>query len=383
MKKRLLIVWSGAANPAYQGFFNSLANVLEVHVIGPSKSKHGSVTFAFPSETQDRSKPRTGSVAQADGTRAIYHPCRFITLRHAFYFIPAWLILLWRIRPHVVYWMDEGDRISTTLHLMTAKWIQPQVKTAVFGLQNILKPGYYRPHHSLAWYLNRFVIDRFVAATEEAQWVARQHGLKCPSQVIPLFADEGLFHPPSLQERTQAREQLGIQAEDRVLAYAGTLHAAKGLFRVMRIAVGFERIRCLVATGEDWPQTGIPAPHHLFHNLRGVELRKLYHAADAVILASEGTDDWKEQFGRILVEGSFSGCLAMGSDSGAIPGVLGNAALVFQSGNDASLRKLLDRWQAGELEPYRENQRQWIRARFSIDAVSRQTIPFLFPGFDP
>ncbi len=59
------------------------------------------------------------------------------------------------------------------------------------------------------------------------------------------------------------------------------------------------------------------------------EMRKLH----AFVLPSHTTPRWKEQFGRVLVEAMASGVPPVGSDSGEIPHVVGDAGLIFREGN--------------------------------------------------
>jgi glycosyltransferase involved in cell wall biosynthesis len=50
---------------------------------------------------------------------------------------------------------------------------------------------------------------------------------------------------------------------------------------------------------------------------------------DLVVLPSRPTPVWIEQFGRVLTEALACKTLAIGADTGAIPEVLGDRALVF------------------------------------------------------
>jgi glycosyltransferase involved in cell wall biosynthesis len=61
----------------------------------------------------------------------------------------------------------------------------------------------------------------------------------------------------------------------------------------------------------------------------------------ALVLPSRTRPNWKEQFGRVLIEAMASGVPVIGSDSGEIPNVIGNAGLIFPEGNTEILRKHL------------------------------------------
>ncbi len=62
---------------------------------------------------------------------------------------------------------------------------------------------------------------------------------------------------------------------------------------------------------------------------------------DVVVLPSRTTPHWKEQFERVLIEAMAAGVPVVGSDSGAIPEVIGDAGLIFPEGNTTALSKTL------------------------------------------
>ena len=64
-------------------------------------------------------------------------------------------------------------------------------------------------------------------------------------------------------------------------------------------------------------------------------------ALDVLVLPSHTTATWKEQFGRILVEAMSCAVAVIGSSSGEIPQVLGDAGLIFPEGNSKALSELL------------------------------------------
>jgi glycosyltransferase involved in cell wall biosynthesis len=68
-------------------------------------------------------------------------------------------------------------------------------------------------------------------------------------------------------------------------------------------------------------------------------LRRLH----ALVLPSLTRPNWKEQFGRVLIEAMACGVPVVGSDSGEIPNVIGEAGLVFPEGDAEALRAALAR----------------------------------------
>jgi glycosyltransferase involved in cell wall biosynthesis len=84
------------------------------------------------------------------------------------------------------------------------------------------------------------------------------------------------------------------------------------------------------------------------------QMPALLKTLDVVVLPSVTTRSWKEQFGRILIEAMSCGVPVIGSDSGEIPNVVGDAGLIVPEGevdalalalkrlyDDATLRKKL------------------------------------------
>jgi glycosyltransferase involved in cell wall biosynthesis len=67
------------------------------------------------------------------------------------------------------------------------------------------------------------------------------------------------------------------------------------------------------------------------------ELPQVMSALDVLLLPSRTTSRWKEQFGRVIIEAHACGTPVIGSDSGAIPGVVGNGGLIVPEQNPSAL----------------------------------------------
>jgi len=70
---------------------------------------------------------------------------------------------------------------------------------------------------------------------------------------------------------------------------------------------------------------------------------ELLAAVDVLVLPSRTLPKLKEQFGRVLIEGMAAGCVVIGSSSGAIPEVLGDAGLVFEEVRPEDLATAIER----------------------------------------
>ena len=67
------------------------------------------------------------------------------------------------------------------------------------------------------------------------------------------------------------------------------------------------------------------------------------NALHVLILPSLTTASWKEQFGRVLIEAGACGVAVIGSSSGAIPEVVGDAGLIFSEGDVATFTEQITR----------------------------------------
>lgn len=92
-------------------------------------------------------------------------------------------------------------------------------------------------------------------------------------------------------------------------------------------------------------------------------LGKYYDRMSVLVLPSRSTPTWKEQFGVVLAEAMVLGIPVIGSSSGAIPEVVGEAGFIFPEGDVASLTE--------RLQTLRDDVR--MRAAIAASARSRGT----------
>ena len=101
-----------------------------------------------------------------------------------------------------------------------------------------------------------------------------------------------------------------------------------------------------------------------------------YRSLDLLVLPSRTRPNWKEQFGRVLIEAMACGVPVLGSDSGEIPHVIGDAGIVFPEGDVEMLRcqvqrLMVDRAARNSLAAAG---RQRVLDRFTMAEIARQTV---------
>lgn len=132
--------------------------------------------------------------------------------------------------------------------------------------------------------------------------------------------------------------------------FAGRITAAKG-WRVLLAALTQlpDNFKCLIAgTGDEESDLRLmcelPALRSRVHYLGVLEKKDLwgfYRALDVFVLPSLTTLYWTEQFGFVLAEAMACGVPVVGSNSGAIPEVIGDCGIVVGENDSAALAEAL------------------------------------------
>jgi len=156
-------------------------------------------------------------------------------------------------------------------------------------------------------------------------------------RIMTLAVDLDAFKPLSVERKQTVARQIGLAPP--IVAYVGRLTRAKGIDLMMNAmdAVGGSTPWSLLAMG-----TG-PMEGELrnWAAARGwsdrVQVRLVPHrdvpsylgAADVLLAPSQTGSRWREQFGRMVIEAFACGVPVLGSDSGEIPDVIGDAGKVL------------------------------------------------------
>jgi glycosyltransferase involved in cell wall biosynthesis len=108
------------------------------------------------------------------------------------------------------------------------------------------------------------------------------------------------------------------------------------------------------------------------------DMASFYKKCTVLVLPSYDTPVWKEQFGQVLVQAMLSGVIAIGSDAGAIPDVLGDSRLIFRQKDAAHLAEILQDLASDSSKQVVLEAVCYERAmsNFSHQAIAKQTHDF-------
>jgi glycosyltransferase involved in cell wall biosynthesis len=254
---------------------------------------------------------------------------------------PKLAAVLAAVRPDVIdVWEEPWNLLSAQVCRLRDR-VLPTAKIISETEQNIAK----RLPPPFEWF-RRFTLEKadfLVGRNTESLAVARSKGFRGPAAVVGNGVDTTLFSPAAGEDTARSRDGREFR-----IGYAGRLVEEKGL-DVLREAVGsLPAPRRLVLCGQG------PCLEKMLNvpfvqwagDLPREQLPRFYRGLDALVLPSRTTSSWKEQFGRVLVEAQACGTPVVGSSSGAIPEVIGDAGLVFPEGNAAYLSVALQRLRA-------------------------------------
>jgi glycosyltransferase involved in cell wall biosynthesis len=240
--------------------------------------------------------------------------------------------------PDLVHVDEEPYNLATWQGLFHAR--RNRAKTVAFSWQNLSRR--YPPPFRWGerWALRN--MDGLIAGTDSAAEVWRAKGYHGPMAVIPQFGtDGGVFQPAAERaDRPFTVGYFGRLVEEKGVSVLLDACAALGGDWRLRMLGGGPLLADLQAQAD---RLGLGERVTFLAQVPSAGMPGQYHQIDALALPSLTRPNWKEQFGRVLVEAMMSGVPVVGSDSGAIPDVIGDSGLIVPEGDAAALATALRR----------------------------------------
>lgn len=297
-------------------------------------------------------------------------PMRFNGNFHLHYY-PTLASELKRSRPDVFHIDEEPYNLATWLAMRSSR----AKKNLFFTWQN-LRRNYPPPFRWLEAAVLRNA-DAAIAGSEEAQQVWRAKGFARMMTVIPQFGvDEVAFCP---QHHSQMEREIRI-------GFAGRLVREKGVDLLLRAIALSPDARVIIAgEGSEAPalhtlaaQLGIAERVSWRGAVRSTEMPAFYRECDALVVPSRTLPNWKEQFGRVIIEAMACSVPVIGARCGEIPNLVGDAGLLFDEEDIAALAAHIRNLQA---QPALRNalakeSRARVLARFTMKRIADQTVEF-------
>lgn len=259
------------------------------------------------------------------------------------HYYPGLRRLINEFKPDIIdLWEEPWGLVSAHACWLRSRLL-PQCKIIAETEQNIdktLPP----PFESLRRY-TLAKADHCIGRNRESVEIVRRKGFKGPSSIVPNAYDPNWFKP---LDRTYCREIW--QCKGFTAGYVGRLVEEKGILDFLHalsktdasirgLIAGDGPLRSLIE--ETASSLGIASRLQLVGEVEPKDLPTLMNAIDVLILPSRTTRRWKEQFGRVIIEAHGCATPVIGSDSGAIPEVIGEGGLVVPECNPGALATAL------------------------------------------
>lgn len=297
-------------------------------------------------------------------------PMRFNGQFH-FHYYPTFSSLLEKIRPDIVHIDEEPYNLATFLAMRAARRVN--AKTIFFTWQNISRR--YPP--PFAW-MESYVLqnaDYAIAGNANAIDVLRAKNYRGKVNVIPQFGVDAEKFVPARQDYSPIFR----------IGYAGRLVEEKGidiLLEAVAKLTGDWELK-LLGSGphktnleSHASQLGIAARVHFDAPIPSTQMPAFFQSIDAFVLPSQSRANWKEQFGRVLIEAMACEIPVIGSTCGEISNVIGDAGLIFPEGDAIALSKHLATLQNdfGRRIELGKRGRARVHAHFTQAHIAEETV---------
>lgn len=260
-------------------------------------------------------------------------------------------------QPEVIYLMEEPFSLFAIQVLTLRAILFPNTPVIFFTWTNLsLRQFDYRPS---VWYSNvsRWVLPRMhygLTANSDGIQVLREENFTAPTKIVGYGVDTNSFRLVSEDTKVSLRRRLGISDEATIIGFIGRMIWMKGLDLLLdsfaRLKSNSDKplILLLVGSGKEETQIlsranemGLSSSICHIASVAQTEVPPYLALMDILVLPSRRVGMWAEQFGRVLVEAMAARTLVIGSSSGAIPEVIGDAGFVFKENDVDDLYQVL------------------------------------------
>jgi glycosyltransferase involved in cell wall biosynthesis len=248
------------------------------------------------------------------------------------------------VQPDVIDLYEEPFSVVALQTVLVRRGVAPRAALVFYSAVNVERT-WRRPYRWIEQLVLRTADGAYVPNRDVGP-ILRRKGFasRKPIAVIPLGIDAACFQPPETSPTDRGTV--------RRIGFVGRLEAVKGLDVLLDAFDALQVPAQLVIAGDGAERSALvarvarsprKAAVHLVPAVPFEALPELLHTLDVLVLPSVTILPLhREQFGRVLVEAMAAGVPVVGSSSGAIPEVIGDAGLVVPERDAPALARALE-----------------------------------------
>jgi glycosyltransferase involved in cell wall biosynthesis len=249
-------------------------------------------------------------------------------------------------KPEIIHIEEEPYSFVAWQALQAAQKLNS--KFIFFTWENLLEDFPF-PHNLIRRYVLKKA-DYAIAGDLEASQLLKKAGY--PPDKISIIPQYGV-NPNLFRRKNVSKLKQDLKLGPFTVGYVGRLVQEKGIQNLLEAfaALNLVNSTLLIVGGGPLKETlekmseqlGIAGRIRWVPAIEQSHIPDYINCMDVLVLPSLTTPMWKEQFGRVLIEAQACEVVVVGSNSGAIPEVIGKAGIVYPEGNTAQLAKELKR----------------------------------------
>lgn len=246
--------------------------------------------------------------------------------------------VLQKYQPDIIDLENEPFNLGSLQTIYYRHRYSPHSKIVLHASQHQFK-NYPPPFN----FIERYVLSRteaILARNDMAIDVLKRKRFNGMLKKVTHGVNTDAFRPRELKELC-----LQLNPEKKVLiGFVGALEEHKGIQHLLEAIAGLHCKLLLIGEG-NFKNRLIEMAGRFQIDIQFVpsatheEVAQLMNCMDIFILPSVTRPNWVEKFGRVLIEAMSSGVAIIGSSSGEISNVIGDAGLIFREGDVNDLKE--------------------------------------------
>ncbi len=280
------------------------------------------------------------------------------------------------IKPHILLVNAEPENFLAWQATLLRNHISPTTKLIFISWRNIdYKRGSFPYKFS---FLNKVCEDYVLKHAD--------HCIAYNNTARDIFKRKGFNNitaiPPSVNTKVFTKTN-NTHSPTFVIGYIGRLIKEKGVDILIKAVkdLQFDYRLLIVGDGvEKQPLTelvhklGIDNHVDFFSSSLHSDIPNHLNLIDVLVLPSFTGKFWKEQFGRILIEAMACEVPVIGSDSGEIPSVIGDAGLIFEEQSVEDLKNKIQLIYENKIlrKDLINKGLERVKTKYSVEVISKQ-----------